>query len=60
LGRRNLVLGLGLVFAALIMITVFYMLATVIFVEVNPVALVAAVSVAFGGVVWFRKTVKDD
>jgi hypothetical protein len=48
-----------MVFAALITITVFYMLSTVVFVEVNPVALVAAVSVAFGGIVWFKKTVKD-
>ena len=43
----------------LMMIAAFYALITVVFVEVNPIAVVAAISVAFAGIVWFKKTVKN-
>jgi len=36
-------------------ITVLYALATVVFAEINPVAVAAAVSVAVAGIAWFRK-----
>jgi len=36
-------------------ITLFYALVTVVFAEVNPVAVVAAISVAVAGIAWFRK-----
>ncbi len=39
----------------LIVITVLYALATVVFAEINPVAVAAAVSVAVAGIAWFRK-----
>jgi hypothetical protein len=57
LNGRKLALGLGMVFAALITIAVFYALIVGFFAKVNLVGAVAAVSVAVAGIVWFRKTV---
>jgi hypothetical protein len=48
-----------MVFAALIMIAALYTLVTVVFAEINPIAVVAALSVALAGIVWFKKTVKN-
>jgi hypothetical protein len=59
LNHRNLALGLGMVFGALIMISALYTLVTVTFAEVNPAAVVAAIGVAVAGIVWFKKTVKN-
>ena len=46
-------------FAVLITIAALYTLVTVTFAEVNPAAVVAAISVAVAGIVWFKKTVKN-
>ena len=48
-----------MVFGALIMILAFSTLVTVTFAEVNPAAVVAAISVAVAGIVRFKKTVKN-
>jgi hypothetical protein len=56
LNGRKLAIGLGMVFAALIMIAAFYALIVGAFAKVNLVGAVAAVSVAVAGIVWFRKT----
>jgi hypothetical protein len=55
LSRRKLAIALVVICAALMAITVLYALVTVVFAEVNPVAVVAAISVAVAGIVWFRK-----
>jgi hypothetical protein len=59
LNHRNFAIGIGVIFAVLMMVAAFYALITVVFVEVNPIAVVAAISVAFAGIVWFKKTVKN-
>lgn len=52
---KKIAIVLGIICVALIAITGLYMLITGAFVEVNPVAAVAAISVAFAGMAWFRK-----
>jgi hypothetical protein len=42
---------------ALIVIATLYALITVFFAEINPVAAVAAIIVAFAGLIWFRREV---
>jgi hypothetical protein len=56
LNRRKLVIALGVVCAALMAIAALYALITAAFVEVNPVAVAAAISVAVAGIAWFKKT----
>jgi len=57
LNGKRLVIGLAMVFAALITIAAFYALMVGAFAKVNIAGAVAAVSVAVAGIVWFRKTV---
>jgi hypothetical protein len=57
LSGRNLAIGVGMVFAALITIAAVYALIAGAFANVNLVGAVAAVSVAVAGIVWFKKTV---
>ncbi len=52
---RKLAVALVVICAALVAITMLYALVTVVFAEVNPVAVVAAISVAVVGIAWFRK-----
>ena len=52
---KKIAIVLGIICVALIAITGLYMLITGAFVEVNPVAAVAAISVAVAGMAWFRK-----
>lgn len=56
MSREKLAVALVVICAALIAIATLYALVTVVFVEINPVAAVAAVTVAVAGFVWFRKT----
>ena len=44
--------------AALISVATLYALITVVFAEINPVAAVAAITVAVAGLLWFRKEVR--
>jgi len=55
LSREKLAVALVAICAALIGIATLYALVTVVFAELNPVAAVAAVSVAVVGLAWFRK-----
>jgi hypothetical protein len=55
LSSRKLAIALVVICAALMAITLFYALVAVVFAEVNPVAVVAAISVAVAGIAWFRK-----
>jgi hypothetical protein len=55
LKRKKLAIALGVICGTLMAITVLYALITAAFVEVNPVAAVAAISVAVAGIAWFRK-----
>jgi len=55
LSRRKLAIALVVICAALMAIPVLYALVTVVFAEINPVAVVAAISVAVAGIAWFRK-----
>jgi hypothetical protein len=57
LSGRNLAIGVGMGFAALIAIVAVYALIAGAFANVNLVGAVAAVSVAVAGIVWFKKTV---
>ena len=53
---RNLVIGLGAVFAVVIAVAAFYALIAEAFAQVNFAGAVAAVSVAVAGLVLFKKT----
>ena len=55
MSRRKLAIALVVICAALMAIPVLYALVTVVFAEINPVAVVAAISVAVAGIAWFRK-----
>jgi hypothetical protein len=55
LSRKKLAIALVAVCAFLMAVTVLYALVTVVFAEINPVAVAAAVSVAVAGIAWFRK-----
>ncbi len=60
LSRWRLALSLGAFLAVVVTIATLYKWVTVVFAEINPVAVVAAVGVAVAGFVWFRKSVKND
>jgi len=55
LSRDKLVVALVVICAALIAIAMLYVLITVVFTEINPVAAAAAISVAIFGLAWFKK-----
>jgi hypothetical protein len=55
LSGRKLAIVLGVICVTLMAITVLYALITAAFAEINPVAAVAAISVAVAGIAWFRK-----
>ena len=55
LNRTNVVIMLGVICATIVAITTLYALITTVFVEINPVAAVAAISVGIAGIAWFRK-----
>jgi hypothetical protein len=52
-------MGLGVFFAVVMTIAALYTFITVVFAEVNPIAVLAAVSVALAGLVWFKRTIKN-
>jgi hypothetical protein len=56
LSKEKLAVALVVICAALIAVATIYAFITVVFAEINPVAAVAAVSVAVAGLVWFKKT----
>jgi hypothetical protein len=55
LSREKLAVALVVICAALLAIAALYVLITVVFTEINPVAAVAAISVAIFGFAWFKK-----
>jgi hypothetical protein len=55
LSGRKLAIALGVICVVLVAITALYVLIKVAFAEINPVAAVAAISVAVAGIAWFRK-----
>ena len=55
MNRTNVVIMLGVICATIVAITTLYALITTVFVEINPVAAVAAISVGIAGIAWFRK-----
>jgi hypothetical protein len=55
LSREKLAVALVVICATLIAIATLYALITVVFAEINPVAAVAAISVAIVGFAWFKK-----
>jgi len=56
LSREKLAVALVVICATLIAIATLYALITIVFAEINPVAAIAAISVAVAGLVWFKKT----
>ena len=59
MNRWHLAVGVGVFFAVVMTIAALYTLITVVFAEVNPIAVLAAVSVALAGLVWFKRTIKN-
>jgi hypothetical protein len=57
---RNLAIGLGMVFAALVTVVALYTLIMGAFADINLVGAVVAVSIAVAGIVWFKKTVSSN
>jgi hypothetical protein len=55
LSKEKLAIALVVICAAVIAIATLYALITIVFAEINPVAVVAAIIVAVAGFVWFRK-----
>ena len=55
LSGKKLAITLAIICAAAVAITVLYSLITVASTEVNPVGVVAAMSVAVAGMAWFKK-----
>lgn len=55
MSRGKLVITLAVICAVLMAIATLYVLITVVFAEINPVAAVAAISVAIFGLAWFKK-----
>ena len=55
LSREKLAATLLVICVTLIAIATLYALITIVFVEINPVAAIAAISVAVAGFAWFRK-----
>jgi hypothetical protein len=60
LSREKLAIALVVICAALIAIATLYALITVVFAEINPVAALAAITVAVAGFAWFRKASFSD
>jgi hypothetical protein len=56
LSREKLAATLLVICVTLIAIATLYALITIVFVEINPVAAIAAISVAVAGLAWFKKT----
>jgi hypothetical protein len=56
LSREKLAVALVMICAVLIATATLYALNTVVFAELNPVAAIAAISVAVAGLAWFKKT----
>jgi uncharacterized membrane protein YqjE len=56
LSREKLAAALLVICAALIAIATLYALITIVFAEINPLAAVAAITVAVAGLAWFKKT----
>ena len=56
MSREKLAVALVIICAALIAAATLHALLTVVFVEINPVAAIAAITVAVAGFAWFRKT----
>ena len=55
MSKKKLAVALVVTCAVLIAIATLYVLITVVFAEINPVAAVAAITVAVAGFAWFRK-----
>ena len=55
MSREKLAATLLVICVTLIAIATLYALITIVFVEINPVAAIAAISVAVAGLAWFRK-----
>ena len=55
MSREKLAATLLVICVMLIAIATLYALITIVFVEINPVAAIAAISVAVAGLAWFRK-----
>ena len=55
MSREKLAATLLVICVTLIAIATLYALITIVFVEINPVAAIAAISVAVAGFAWFRK-----
>jgi hypothetical protein len=55
LSREKLAAALLVICVTLIAIATFYALITIIFAEINPIAAVAAITVAVAGLAWFKK-----
>ncbi len=56
MSREKLAVALVVICASLIAIATLYALITIVFAEINPVAAIAAISVAVAGLAWFKKT----
>ena len=56
LSREKLAATLLVICVTLIAIATLYALITIVFAEINPVAAIAAITVAVAGLAWFRKT----
>ena len=56
MSREKIAAALLVVCVSLIAIATFYALITIVFAEINPVAAVAAITVAVAGLAWFKKT----
>jgi hypothetical protein len=56
LSREKLAVALVVICATLIAVATLYALITIVFAEINPVAAIAAISVAVAGLAWFKKT----
>ena len=56
MSREKIAAALLVFCVSLIAIATFYALITIVFAEINPVAAVAAITVAVAGLAWFKKT----
>lgn len=56
MSREKLAVALVVICATLIAVATLYALITIVFAEINPVAAIAAISVAVAGLAWFKKT----
>ena len=56
MSREKIAAALLVFCVSLIAIATFYALITIVFAEINPVAAIAAITVAVAGLAWFKKT----